>query len=322
VALVTVAEVEDAAERLDGVAYRTPLLRYPPPHGPLRLKAESLQPTGAFKVRGAYAAISALTPAQRQRGVVAHSSGNHAQAVAYAASLLGVPAVVVVPENAPEVKVAAARRLGATIVVSQPSLAARQAATAELISRHGYALVPPFDDPAVIAGQGTVGLEIAADCPQTDLVLVPVGGGGLISGVAVAIRARCPGAAVIGVEPELAADARDSLSAGERVAWPPELTARTCADALRVDQVGELTFEHMRQLVDAVVTVSEAQVRAAVRDLATAGRLVAEPAGAVAVAAWLSRRDALPAAATPVAVVSGGNIDPAVFADILCDATQ
>jgi threo-3-hydroxy-L-aspartate ammonia-lyase len=315
--LVSVDEIRSAAERLDGVIVRTPLVPFPRVLPRLLIKPESLQPTGSFKLRGAYAAISALPPATAQRGVVAHSSGNHAQAVAYAAALLQVPAVVVIPDNAPRVKVDAARALGAEIVRSKPGLAARVAATGELVARHGYTVIPPFDDRVVIAGQGTIGLEIAADCPGVDLVVVPVGGGGLISGVAAAVRGLCPGAVVIGVEPELAADARDSLHLGRAVGWDSDATQRTIADALRADQVGALPLQHMLSYVDDIVTVTEDEIREAVRRLALEARLVAEPGGAVAVAACLLRERDLPAAGTRVAVLSGGNIDPALLVDIL-----
>jgi threonine dehydratase len=315
--LVSIDEIRAAAARLHGVALRTPLVPFPRIEPLLLLKPESLQPTGSFKVRGAYAAISALPAEARRRGVVAHSSGNHAAAVAYAAALLGVPASVVIPSSAPAVKIAAARGLGAEVVISEPGLAARIAATGQLVARHGYTVIPPFDDAAVIAGQGTVGLEIAADCPAADLVLCPVSGGGLISGVAAAIRAMCPAAKVIGVEPELAADARDSLRQQRRVAWPSARTHRTVADALRVEQIGELPLRHMLRYVHDVVTVSEDEIRAAMRQLAVAARLVAEPGGAVAVAACLFRQRELPAARVRVAVLSGGNVDPALLADVL-----
>jgi threonine dehydratase len=177
--------------------------------------------------------------------------------------------------------------------------------------------IPPFDDRRVIAGQGTVGLEIAADCPGVDLVVVPVGGGGLIAGVASAVRTLCPGATVIGVEPELAADARDSLREGQQVAWPAEFTQRTIADSLRVDQVGALPLQHMLEYVNDIVTVTEDEIRAAVRRLALDARLIAEPGGAVAVAACLFCRKELPPAGTTVAVMSGGNIDPGMLLDIL-----
>ncbi|HCU97586.1 MAG TPA: threonine dehydratase [Actinobacteria bacterium] len=317
--LVSVEEIRAAAGRLSGVAVRTPLLPFPGARPRLLIKAESLQLTGSFKLRGAYAAISALPRPARERGVVAHSSGNHAQAVAYAAALLGVPATVVVPHNAPAIKVAPARRLGARIVTTEPTLAARVAATQELISQHGYTLIPPFDDRAVIAGQGTIGLEIAADCPGADLIVVPVSGGGLISGVAAAITALCPGAKVIGVEPELAADARDSLRQGRQVAWPAGNTQRTIADALRVEQVGAVPLQHILRHVDDVVTVTEDEIRETVRRLAVEAHLVAEPGGAVAVAACLLRERDLPPAEARVAILSGGNIDPRLLAEILVE---
>ena len=252
--------------------------------------------------------------------MVAHSSGNHGLAVAYAAALLGMPAVVVVPEDAAPVKVAAIRALGAEIVISAPNLAARLAATRDLAAQRGAVSIPPFDDRRVIAGQGTVGLEIAADNPGVDLVVVPVGGGGLISGVAAAVRALRPEAAIIGVEPELAADARDSLREGHR--WPGRPAPRTGPSPTRsgVDQVGALPMRHLLELVDDIVTVSEDEIRAAVRRLALEARLIAEPGGAVAVAACLFRRPELPAAASTVAVLSGGNIDPALLLSILSDA--
>ena len=315
--LVSIAEIREAARLLAPVAVRTPLVPVPRLHRGLLIKPESLQPTGSFKLRGAYTAISLSGPAAREHGVVAHSSGNHGQAVAYAAALLGVRAVVVVPDTTPRVKTEAIEFYGAELVTVAPTLAARIAATEELIARHGYVLIPPFDDRRVIAGQGTIGLEIAADCPEVDLVLVPISGGGLISGIAAAIRACRPQAAVVGVEPELAADARDSLRRGERVAWPAADTQRTIADALRVEQVGALPFAHLRELVTDVITVTEDEMRTAVRLLAGRARLVAEPGGAAAVAAYLFHAAELPAARTPVAVLSGGNIDPALLAEIL-----
>ena len=314
--LVTIEEIQAAAARLAGVIVATPLVPFPGVDPRLLLKPECLQPTGSFKLRGAYTAISALPPDARVRGVVAHSSGNHAQAIAYAAAMLGVPATVVVPDNAPEAKLAPARRLGAQIVTVEPTLAARIAATEDLIGRYGYTLIPPFDHRDVIAGQGTIGLEIAQQCPEVDLVAVPISGGGLISGIAAAIRAACPGARVIGVEPELAAHARDSFRRHERVAWPASDTQRTIADALRVEQVGMLPFQHILSLVDDVVTVTEDEIRAAMRRTAAQAHLVAEPGGAVAIAACLSGRD-LPAARAPVAVLSGGNVDLSVYAAVL-----
>ncbi len=320
--LVSLDEIQAAANRLHGVALRTPLVSLrigpsPMSTGRVLVKAESLQPTGAFKLRGAYAAISALPSEQASRGVVTHSSGNHGHAVAFAAAALGVPATVVVPVNAPAVKVDAARSYGATIVTCEPNLAARERAVAELVAEHGYTPVPPFDDIFVISGQGTIGLEIAADYPEADLVVVPVGGGGLLSGVAAAIKSLNPAVKVVGAEPEYAADARDSFRSGERVAWQASDTARTIADALRVEKIGELPMEHFRNFVDDIVTVSEEEIKAAMRLLASGARLVAEPAGAVATAACVFRSDQLPRSAHPVAILSGGNVDPRQFAEIL-----
>jgi threonine dehydratase len=315
--LVSLAEIRAAARLLAPVAVRTPLIPFPGPEPRLLVKPESLQPTGSFKLRGAYNAIMANEPAARRYGVIAHSSGNHGHAVAYAAARLGIHAVVVVPSTAPQVKTQAIESYGAELVTVAPTLAARVAATEELVARAGYVLIPPFDDRKVIAGQGTVGLEIAADCPQADLVIVPVSGGGLIAGIAAAVRACCPGAAVVGVEPELAADARDSFRRGEPVAWPAAQVQRTIADALRVEQVGTLPFAHIRELVTDIVTVTEDEMLTAVRRLAGQARLIAEPGGAAAVAAWLFRSGQLPRAAAPVAVLSGGNIDPALLVSIL-----
>jgi threonine dehydratase len=316
--LVTVAEVEDAARRIAPAVVRTPLVPFPRISPRLLIKPESLQPIGSFKLRGAYAAITANLKRAATYGVVAHSSGNHGYAVAYAAAQLGIRAVVVVPENAPAVKTEAITYYGAELITVPPTLEARLAATEKLAAEHQYLVIPPFDDRHVIAGQATIGLEIAADCPQADpVVVVPVSGGGLISGIAVATLARNPRATIIGVEPELAADARESLRRGERVAWPAADTHRTKADALRVEQVGALPFAHIRKLVSAIITVTEDELLDAIRRLAREARLIAEPGGAAAVAACLFHAGELPADRTQVAVLSGGNIDPALLATVL-----
>ena len=315
--LVSLAEIQQAAQMLGPVVVRTPLIPFPILQPGLLIKPESLQPTGSFKLRGAYAAIKGAGQTAKQRGVIAHSSGNHGHAVAYAAALLGVRAVVVVPRTAPKVKTDAIEYYGAELFAVAPTLSARIAATEELMARYGYVLIPPFDDRAVIAGQGTIGLEIADDCPQADLVVVPVSGGGLISGIAAAVGASCPQAAVVGVEPELAADARDSFRRGQPVAWPAADVQRTIADALRVERVGALPLAHIRELVTDIITVTEDEMLTAVKRLATEARLVAEPGGAAAVAACLFHRDELPEAKTPVAILSGGNIDPQLLASIL-----
>lgn len=328
---VSLDEIRTAASRLRGVAVRTPLVPFTGQTRatvPVLVKPESLQPTGAFKLRGAYNAVYAVTrgldSCAAPEGVVAHSSGNHGFAVAYAARLLGVSAAIVVPRNATRVKTDAIESAGAELVRVEPTLAARIAATDEIARVRGYHPVAPFDDRDVIAGQGTAGLEIAEDLEggEPQAVLVPVGGGGLVAGVAVAVKTLLPGTRVIGVEPELAADARDSLRAGARVAWKAEQTSRTKADALRVEQVGELTFPHIQAYVDDIVTVSEEEMLAAVRRLARESRLIAEPGGAVAVAAALHRdaRELGVTAATGqpvVAVLSGGNIDPALLTEVL-----
>ncbi|TMR06289.1 threonine/serine dehydratase [Actinomadura soli] len=326
--LVSLPEIERAAERIAGVAVRTPLVPFPPGlaaasgadaagEPSLLVKAESLQPVGAFKVRGAYFAIASLPPEQRARGVVTHSSGNHAQAVAYAARVLGIKAVLVMPHTTPGVKVDACIALGAEVVYVEPTSQARAETAEKLAAAHGFTMIPPYDDARVIAGQGTVGLEIVRDRPDVDVVLVPISGGGLIAGVSAAVKALRPEARIVGVEPELAADARDSMAAGRPVAWEAEETGRTIADGLRVQRVGDLPFAHMRAHVDGVVTVTEDEIRLTMRRLAREARLIAEPSGAVATAAYLYRRPELPKARTYVSVLSGGNVDPALFLDVL-----
>jgi threonine dehydratase len=323
--LVTLEEIQDAAERLSGVAVRTPLvpLRGSAPSAPLLLKPESLQPVGSFKLRGAYNAVSALPEEERKNGVIAHSSGNHAQAVAYAAHAVGVPAVLVVPHTIPKVKSDACRALGAELVFVEPSIEARVETTDRLASAHGYAVIPPFDDRRIIAGQGTIGLEILADDPEVDAVFVPISGGGLIAGIAAAIKRTRPETKVIGVEPELAADAQASFRSGRLIGWPAIDTRRTIADALRVERLGALPFAHLREFVDDVVTVTEDDIREAMRVLARRAGLVTEPGGAVAAAAHLSRFSAAGGrhgGGRPrrhVAVVSGGNVDPELFTEVM-----
>ncbi len=310
--LVSLDDVLAAAKNIRGVAVRTPLLPWLD-GDELLLKPESLQPIGAFKLRGAQHALACLPDQRRAAGVVTHSSGNHGQALAYAARAFGVPCVVVMPEVAQPVKVAATEALGAEVVLVPP--AERVSRTERLVAERGLTPIPPYDHRDVIAGQGTVGLEIVEDLSEVDLVLVPVGGGGIASGVATAVKALRPSAAVVGVEPELAADARESLGAGRVVVWPVEQAYRTIADGLRAP-VSELTLAHMRARLDGIVTVSDDEIRATVGRLARSARLVAEPSGAVTVAAYLYHRAELPAGRT-VAVISGGNIDPALLADCL-----
>jgi threonine dehydratase len=313
--LISIDDVRAAARRIAGSTVRTPLLRQPwaGSAAPLWLKPENLQEIGAFKIRGAYNAISSLEETERRRGVVAYSSGNHAQAVAFAAKRFGVPAVIVVPDSTPRIKVEATAAHGAEVI--EVPMAERESAALALAQERGLVLIPPFDHPDVIAGQGTIGLEIAEDLPDVDLVLVQVSGGGLASGIGTAIKALCPTAQVYGVEPALAGDTAEGLSAGRRVDWTAERRGRTIADGLR-SQPSELTFAHLRAVLDGMVTVSEDEIRAAVRTLATRARLVAEPSGAVSTAAYLFHGDELPRGRT-VAVVSGGNLDPALLAELL-----
>ena len=316
--LVTVDDVAAAAVRIAGTCTRTPLLTVDDgdPADPLRLKPESLQPTGAFKLRGATNAIRSLTHDQLAHGVVTHSSGNHAQAVAHAARAVGVRATVVMPDDAAEVKVLATVRLGARVV--RVPVQERAAACDEIAAETGAAIIPPYDDARVIAGQGTVGLEVVADLPDLACVLVPVGGGGLISGVAVAVKSLRPKALVVGVEPVLAGDLAAGFAVGVRQTWPASATSRTLADGLRATAVGDLPWAHIHDLVDDVVTVTEDQIVDAVRWLARDARLVSEPSGAVAAAAWLAV-PGLRGAGRTVAVVSGGNVDPRWFGEVVAD---
>jgi len=319
--MITLDDITLAASRLRGIAVRTPLLPYPrqQPGRELYLKPESLQPIGSFKLRGAYNKIASLADAERRHGVISYSSGNHAQGVAYAARALGVKAVIVMPNNAPQIKIDSTRALGAEVVFVGPASSERKARAEDLAREHGYAIIPPYNDEKIIAGAGTAGLEILADLPDADLVLVPVGGGGLVSGVASACKLSGSRAKVIGVEPELASDAQASFRSGRIVEFSADQTARTLADGLRTQSVGEINFDHIRRFVDDIVTVSESEILAAIRTLALDAKLVAEPSGAVTFAAFLFRADKLPPARKTVAVISGGNIDPALLARVLSE---
>lgn len=314
--MISLAEIQAARERLSGIAVRTPLIPLQHNGKTLYLKPENLQPIGAFKIRGAYNKIASLTPEERARGVIAYSSGNHAQGVAYAARALNSRAVIVMPRVAPEVKREATEALGAEVVYVGPSGVERMTKAEELAAKHGYTMIPPYNDEQIIAGQGTLGLEIMEDLPDVDLVLVPVGGGGVISGIATAVKSLKPHVKVVGVEPELAADAQASLRAGEIVKLPAEHVAATSADGLRAMYVGTITFEHIRRYVDDIVTVSEKEIAEAVRILAENPQTVAEPSGATAPAAWLFRRGSLPETKAAVALISGGNIDPEMLKEL------
>src|SRR5438128_6088178 len=238
--MVKLVDIHEARSRIDGITVRTPLLPLEHEGHTLYLKPENLQPIGAFKLRGAYNKIASLTDQERARGVITYSSGNHAQGVAYAARALATKAVIVMPRNAPAIKREATAALGAEVVFVGPSGVERQEKAEGLAAQHGYVIIPPYDDQKIIAGQGTAGLEILEDLPEVDLVLVPIGGGGLISGISTAIKSVKPSATVVGVEPEVAGDAQAGLRAGHIVKLPVEQVLSTCADHPRDTYVGTL----------------------------------------------------------------------------------
>jgi len=308
--LVTLADIESAARGLAGVATRTPLLPFDTITErigvPVFVKPEMLQRGGAFKFRGAFTYLSRLAPAQRERGVIAPSSGNHAQAVALAAKLFGVPATVVMPTTVTHAKRVGAERLGARIVLAGTTTTERYEKALELAHLDGSTLVPPYDDPAIIAGQGTVGLEIASDAPQVGTVIVQVGGGGLSAGVATAIKERVPSARVVAVEPAGAPKLSRARAAGRPVRLDK---TSSIADGLMAIEIGGLPFAHHQRYVDDVVTVDDALLAPAVRLLIDRMKLVTEPSGAITIAALMAGlvrpNDARPV----VAVLSGGNIE-------------
>jgi threonine dehydratase len=330
-ALTTLDEIRSASARIAHIAVRTPLVEaaFPGLSGygtdnRIFPKAESLQPIGAFKIRGAANKILQLGKDEIARGVITYSSGNHAQGVAYAARAVGAKAVIVMPSNAPAIKRAATLRFGAEVVECGLASSERLAVAEALVREHGYVVIPPYDDAQIIAGQATCGLEIVEALAKidlgVDLVLAPVSGGGLLGGVAAAVKQFSLKTKVVGVEPELAGDTAESFKKGAIVTWPAELTSRTLADGLRTQSVGVRNFAHIQAFVDDIVTVSEAEIRAAMRAIVAATRLVPEPSGAVAAAALLFHGDKLPEFRTAVAVVSGGNVDPALLAQILTES--
>ncbi len=331
--MVGLSDIHSARARLQSITTRTRLIefnpRVPNVSPPLRdvgtltdpirrlfLKPENQQPIGAFKLRGAYNKIASLSEAERKRGVISYSSGNHAQGVAYAARALGVKAVIVMPNNAPAIKREATAGLGAEIVLVGPGSTERQLKAEELAAHYGYVIVPPYNDEKIIAGQGTIGLEILEDLPEVEAVFAPVGGGGLISGVAAAIKLTKPEVQVIGVEPELAADAQASLRAGKIVQFPADQVSRTIADGLRTQSIGNINFDHMQCFVDAVITVTEEEIQEALKLLSENPDTIAEPSGAVATAGFLFRADQLPKTKLNVAIISGGNVEPKTLEEL------
>jgi threonine dehydratase len=365
--MITLADILAAHARIAPAAVRTPLVALDTQKlrafgitralPAIYLKDESAQPIGSFKLRGAYNMIAQLTPEQLQRGVITYSSGNHAQGVAYSARALGSKAIIVMPEGAPQIKRDATLALGAEVVTVSNASSERKRKAEELAAAHGYTIVPPYDHPAIIAGQATCGLEILQQLAEIegigfrgqgvegtlnppaapDLILSPVSGGGLLSGVATGIKLgsaeglgfRVEGLAgsldpkpyplnplVFGCEPELAADATESFRTRTLVEWPASSTTRTICDGLRTQSLGQLNFEHILQFVDGIVTVSEAEVRLATRIILSCTGIVAEPSGAVTLAAALFHAHELPEAQRIVAIVSGGNIDPALKGEL------
>lgn len=319
-------DVAAAAARIAGYVVRTPLVRLPldtPSDQPVYVKPESLQRTGSFKLRGATNFVASLSPADRAKGLVAHSSGNHAQGVAAAAKAFGVNATIVIPEGAVALKVANTEALGATVVRCPNTQEGREGTAREIAERTGAVMTPPYDHPAIVAGQGTVGLEIVEDLPDVANIIVPIGGGGLAAGIAIAVKGANPTAQVIGVEPALAADAQQSLREGRRMAWPAESVTKTAADGVRTQAIGVLNFAVLSELLTGVVTVSESAIEDAVRWYATTAHLVAEPTGALSLAALRrlmdeGSADGVTLAPGPtVLIISGGNVDPATLCTIL-----
>jgi threonine ammonia-lyase medium form len=315
---VTFTDVQAAAARLHGQAHRTPIITsetFDQIAGcRAYFKCENLQRAGAFKFRGAYNALSLLAPEQRQRGVVAFSSGNHAQGLALAARMLGIPATVVMPSDAPAIKVEATRGYGAEIVPYNRLTGDREAIARQLASERGLTVIPPFDHPHIIAGQGTAAMELFEDMPDLDFLITPVGGGGLISGCATAAKAMQPNVRVIGVETEPANDAWQSLRTGKRVAIP---VPDTIADGIRTTSLGLITFKIMQRLVEDIVLVTDADVIETMRFMLIRMKLLAEPTGAVSVAALVARQVRGVEGKRVGVIVSGGNADPALLKRIL-----
>jgi threonine dehydratase len=319
---VTVSDIEAAAGRISGKAVLTPLLESAALNerigGRVLIKAETLQRVGAFKFRGAYNRLVQMTPEERVGGVVAFSSGNHAQGVALAAKLLGMPALIVIPADAPGIKVEATRGYGAEIRFYDRATDDREAISGELARERSAVIVPAFNDPHIIAGQGTVGLEIAAQARSAgldvDLLLGPVGGGGLMAGASLALKARYPSAEAFGVEPVGFDDARLSLLAGVRQPAPP--APRSLCDALEAPMLGDLTFPILRDTLSGVLTVSDSEVADAMRFAFNHIKLVVEPGGSVALAALLSGKLQLNGR-TAAIILSGGNVDPGLFQRVL-----
>jgi threonine dehydratase len=313
--LATLDGIRAAAVRIHGIARRTPVLDLAPLL-PLHVKCEQMQPIGAFKIRGAYNFLAHLPQERRARGVITYSSGNHGQAVAFAAQRFGVPAVIVMPETAPAVKVDGAKRWGAEVLFAGTTTLHRQAKAEALADERGLVIVPPFDSLPIIEGQGTAGLELLEQVPDVRTVCVPVGGGGLISGVAAAVKLTDPRIRVVGVEPAGAPKMSESLAAGAPVTLS---SVESIADGLLAVRPGALNFRHAQTFVDEVVTVSEGEIVAAARTLWHGARIAIEPSGAASVAGALARLERWAPEGPVVAILSGGNVSLSILADLLAD---
>jgi threonine dehydratase len=310
---VSIEDIRAAAAELESVIVRTPLHRAPRLSTQLGadilLKCENLQPVGAFKLRGAYAAIARLSPEVRSRGVITYSSGNHGLAVTYAADLLGIRAVIVMPETAPRIKVEGVKKKGGEVVFAGTTSTDRKLKAEEIVAKEGLVMIPPFESNDVIAGQGTCGLEILTQCPDVKTVLVPVGGGGLLAGIATTMLALKPTVRVIGVEPDGAAKLTAALAAGHPVTLE---STRSLADGLLPLSIGQITFAHIRKIVRETALVTDEELAKAVRYLHEDVKLHTEPSGAATTAALLANKISN-LEGPVVAVVSGGNIDPDLF---------
>ncbi len=305
--MINIEDIKKAQTRIEDFIYKTPLIRLPLEEE-VFAKAENFQKTNSFKIRGAFNFLSSLNPQERAKGVTAPSSGNHAQALACAANHFGIPAAIAIPHNAPAIKVAATKAWGAEVKRCGGSTAERRAAAQYFVDSRGYHYVPPFDHEFTIAGQGTIGLEIFAEMPDLENVLVPTGGGGLLAGVALAIKSLNNNVKVYGVEPELAADATESYKKGRRILWPAEKTTATMADGVRTQQVGELNFEIIQKHVDGFFTATESEILEAAKYYLHKAKIMLEPTGALSLAAYLANKSQIKG--KTVLIISGGNFSP------------
>lgn len=328
---VTLDEIHEAEKRIAGVAVRTSLVKLDKERAraagfaidedspAIWIKAENEQPIGSFKLRGAYNKVASLSEECLKRGVITYSSGNHAQGVAYAARAKGVKAVIVMPNTSPKLKQKKTAELGGEVVLVGPASKERRQKAEELEAEHGYSMVPPYDDRTIIAGAATCALEILEQRPSVGLILAPVGGGGLLSGTAAGAKLTSPGVKVFGVEPELAADAKKTFETGVLVELPIEETSRTIADGLRTQSLGDINFAHVLKFADGFITVTEEEIRTATRLLLLASEIVPEPSGVVALAGALYHWRELPRVDEIAVILSGGNLDPSLRAELLAD---